>query len=401
MEIDSSVLFIEINNSEYNFAVCEKDKKNNFNVIFKNSIPLQGIKNYKITDLEIAIVAIKKNIYLIEQKLNTIFKETVLILDNLNRSFISLTGYKKLNGSQILKENITYILNSLKSNIDECETQKTITHIFNTKYYLDKKKIENLPIGLFGDFYSHELSFSLIKKNDYKNLNYIFNKCNLNIKKILFKSFIEGTLLSDENSNLDTFLKVKINKKDSQVFYFENDALKFEQNFNFGSDLVLNDISKITSLNYDNIRNILIKTKLEKNERGDYIDQYVEKELFENLSYRKIKKKLIFDVAESRIQELSELFVTKNINLNSYLKNDTMIFLSINDVLNLECFNSSYRNFFSNNDYFNFKFINNIETSELINKANEIVNFGWKKEAIPVIQSQKSLIARFFDILFS
>ena len=113
MEIDSSVLFIEINNSEYNFAVCEKDKKNNFKVIFKNSIPLQGIKNYKITDLEIAIVAIKKNIYLIEQKLNTIFKETVLILDNLNRSFISLTGYKKLNGSQILKENITYILNSL------------------------------------------------------------------------------------------------------------------------------------------------------------------------------------------------------------------------------------------------------------------------------------------------
>ena len=106
-------------------------------------------------------------------------------------------------------------------------------------------------------------------------------------------------------------------------------------------------------------------------------------------------------MAESRIQELSELFVTKNINLNSYLKNDTMIFLSINDVLNLECFNSSYRNFFSNNDYFNFKFINNIETSELINKANEIVNFGWKKEAIPVIQSQKSLIARFFDILFS
>ena len=46
------------------------------------------------------------------------------------------------------------------------------------------KKIDNLPIGLFGDFYSHELSFNLINKNDLKNLKNIFNECNLKIKNI-------------------------------------------------------------------------------------------------------------------------------------------------------------------------------------------------------------------------
>ena len=45
-----------------------------------------------------------------------------------------------------------------------------IKSIFNSKYNLDNQKVENLPIGLFGDFYSHELSFILINKNDYKNL---------------------------------------------------------------------------------------------------------------------------------------------------------------------------------------------------------------------------------------
>ena len=75
-----------------------------------------------------------------------------------------------MNGSQILRENITYILNTLKSYINEIETKKNIIHIFNSKFYLDNKKIENLPIGLFGDFYSHELSFVLINSNDYKNL---------------------------------------------------------------------------------------------------------------------------------------------------------------------------------------------------------------------------------------
>ena len=94
-----------------------------------------------------------------------------------------MSGFKKLNGSQVLKENITYIINTLKSCLDKNESNKTILHIFNSKFILDKKNIENLPIGLFGDFYSHELSFTLMNTNDYKNLNIIFDKCSLKIKK--------------------------------------------------------------------------------------------------------------------------------------------------------------------------------------------------------------------------
>ena len=67
--------------------------------------------------------------------------------------------------------------------------KKTILHIFNSKFILDQKNIENLPIGLFGNFYSHELSFFLINTNDYKNLQNIFNKSNLRIKKIISKKF--------------------------------------------------------------------------------------------------------------------------------------------------------------------------------------------------------------------
>ncbi len=42
--------------------------------------------------------------------------------------------------------------------------QKTIMHIFNSKSVLDGKNIENLPIGLFGDFYNHELTFFSYRK---------------------------------------------------------------------------------------------------------------------------------------------------------------------------------------------------------------------------------------------
>ena len=398
MEIYSPNLFIEINSSEYIFIVGDKNENDHFRIIYKNIITNQAISDSKIIDFDLAYNTIKKNLYLIEQELNYTFKEIILIIDNFNCSFVNLAGYKKLNGSQILKENITYILNSLKSNIDEFEDQKTILHIFNSKYCLDKKNIENIPIGLFGDFYSQELSFNLINNNDFNNLNNIFDKCNLKIKKILLKSFVEGAYLSNKNPNIDTFFLTKINENNSKIFFFENNALKFEQNFSFGSNLVINDISKITSLNKSIVKKILSNSKLTE----ETLDQeLVEKELFENENYRKIKKKLIFEIAAARIKELSEVLIKKNINFENFHKKDLIIFLKIKDRLNLECFKNSYSLYFSKNNYFTIKFINSIETNDLVDNANTLVNYGWKKEAVPVIQPKKSLIVRLFDTIFN
>ena len=398
MEIYSPNLFIEINSSEYIFIVGDKNENDHFRIIYKNIITNQAISDSKIIDFDLAYNTIKKNLYLMEQELNYTFKEIILIIDNFNCSFVNLAGYKKLNGSQILKENITYILNSLKSNIDEFEDQKTILHIFNSKYCLDKKNIENIPIGLFGDFYSQELSFNLINNNDFNNLNNIFDKCNLKIKKILLKSFVEGAYLSNKNPNIDTFFLTKINENNSKIFFFENNALKFEQNFSFGSNLVINDISKITSLNKSIVKKILSNSKLNE----ETLDQeLVEKELFENENYRKIKKKLIFEIAAARIKELSEVLIKKNINFENFHKKDLIIFLKIKDRLNLECFKNSYSLYFSKNNYFTIKFINSIETNDLVDNANTLVNYGWKKEAVPVIQPKKSLIVRLFDTIFN
>jgi cell division protein FtsA len=397
MKINSPSLFIEINNFEYIFAVGDKDQQDNFKLIYEHIVPTKGIEKTRITNLDLVFDDIKKNIYLIEQKLNFIFKEVVLILNNFECSFINLTGFKKLNGSQILKENIAYILNSLKSNVDETEEKKTILHIFNSNYSLDKKKIENLPIGLFGDFYSHELSFCLINNNDYKNLNNIFLKCNLKIKKILLKSFVEGSFISNKNENLNTFFKIAIKENTSQLLYFENDSLKFEQKFSFGSDLVIRDLSKITSLKIETIKKIIKNTKLAKDVSKD---ELIEKELFEDENYVKIKKRLILKVTEARIQEFAEIMIIKNVNLLNYVKKDKVIFLTIDNQLHFHFFKDIYKFFFSINNQLSVKFMNNIATDDLISQVNKIVHYGWNKEAIPVTHTKKSLIAKFFDLIF-
>ena len=198
-----------------------------------------------------------------------------------------------MNGSQISRENVTYILNTLKSYVNQIEENKTILHIFNSSFSLDNKKIQNLPIGLFGDFYSHELSLALINTNDYKNLKNIFDKCNLKINKILLKSFVQGSLISNKSLNIETFSQITINDDNSKIFYFENNSLKFQQDFNFGANIIIKDIAKITSLNIETVKNILEKIELsDKVIENDLID----KKFFINNSYRKIKKNLVYEI---------------------------------------------------------------------------------------------------------
>ena len=392
----SLTLFLEINNSKYTFFVGESNELDNFKIKYKLDLPLDGIKNNKILNLEKVYDIIKKNVYLAEQKLGHTFKEIVLILDNSNPTFINFSGFKRLNGSQILRENITYILNTLKSCVHETEPKKTLLHIFNSKFYLDNKSYNNLPIGLFGDFYSHELSFTLINSNDYKNFNNIFDMVNLKIKKILIKSFVNGANISNNHRTTDTFFHIKISEHYTKIFYFENNSLKFEQSFKFGSDIVIKDISKITSLNIDIIKNIL-----DKIESYDDISEedLVEQIFFKDSVYRKIKKRLIYKIALARIKEISDIILFKNINFTHYNKISNNIFFEIDQKLQFKCLKEIYVTVFSMNKNYNVSFIN-FSIESLLETAYKLVHFGWKKEAIAVTQSKKSLIVRLFDAIF-
>ena len=396
MNNSSLTLLLEINNQSYIFFVCENGEYNNFKIVYKLELPLKGIYNNSITDLKEVYDIIKKNVYTIEQKFNHTFNKITLILENFNPTFINLSGYKKLNGSQILRENITYILNTLKSFIDENESKKKILNIVNSKFFLDDKKVDNLPIGLFGNFYSHELSFTLINLNDYKNLRSVFDKINLKIKKILIKSFINGVNISNYNKKIDNFFHIKINENNTSIVYFENNSLKHQQHFNFGTNIILKDISKITALSIDEIKIILNKIELSDNISED---ELIEKNFFKNKIYKKIKKKLIYEIILARIKEILEIILLKNINFAYYNKVSNNIFLEIDDKLQLKCIKEIYKKNFLIKKFYNIDFVNFSDES-ILNTANKLVHYGWKNEAIPISQSKKTRIERFFEAIF-
>ena len=390
-------LYVEINKSKFIFYCEEINHQNNSKIKYKYDVPAIGLTKNKISSFDEFFNTIKKNIYLSEQNLKCTFKEIVLILDCFDTSFVTLTGYKRLNGSQVLRENITYILNTLKFNVDKNEEKKTILHIFNSKFSLDNKIIINLPIGLFGDFYSHELSFSLINKNDFKNLQSVFENCNLKIKKILLKSYLSGAFISNSNLDLDTFFFIEVDPHDSKIFYFENDCLKFEQSFKFGYDIILKDISKITLLKKEIIEEILNQIELK-----DSIleEELIEKKYFGENNYRKIKKKLFFDIAKARINEILELVLLKNINLKYHTKSPKFLFFQLKSASSFQSIKDIYKKILLQKGFSNVKHLDEFSHEDIVHTARKLAHFGWKNEAIPFTKTKKSLITRFFSLIF-
>ena len=397
MNTDTPKLFVEISNYNYIFIAIKYDDDQNLRVVEKIIHTSQGINRNKIIDIDRASETIKKNIEIIEKKLNYVFKDVNVIIEDFTTSCVNISGFKKLNGSQILKENISYILNSLKLDVVKNEDQKSIIHIFNSRSILDGINTDNLPIGLFGNFYSHELTFFLIENNDLKNIKLIFNRNNLNVRKVVLKSFSEGIYLTKQNNSIKSFFKIKFYKENSSIIYFDNDSFRYSEYFNFGTNIILKDISKICSIDIELIENFLSQNLFNKKFNDD---EYLEEKYFAKGNFRKIRKKLILEIAQVRINEIINIIFYNNPNLKTFQEDSVKIYLTIKDYLIFNNFGNSFKDFFQNNKNIEISFIDDCDIETLVINTENLLTYGWKKEAIPITQTKNSIITRIFKSLF-
>ena len=56
---------------------------------------------------------------------------------------------------------------------------------------------------------------------------------------------------------------------------------------------------------------------------------------------------------------------------------------------------------FSHNNKFEINFLEEDDFNNLYFHANNVVQYGWNKEALPVVNEKKSIIARVFEFFFN
>jgi len=399
MQLNEPYLIIDLNDNNVIFFVVSFDEKKNFKLLKKIILETQGIQNGRIINIETVIQLLKKTINSIEDDMDYFFSNTTVVINPTQINCLNVSGYKKLNGSQVSNEDIAYILNDIKKIILESENNDSLVHLFNSNFSLDSDNLENLPIGLFGEFYNQNMTYFLVNKNILKNINSVFNTCGLNIEKVILKAFAEGVYLLSNNQLDKNFAILKLEKNRINVSLFKNKSYLFAEDFNFGFNLIIKDISKLCSLKIEEVENFMKEIEL-KNVIENNNESCLEKKYFYSSPYRKIKYQLILDIITARIEELFEVCYKKNTNIKN-LKNNDKIYIYVES--------SAY---YKNIQYVleNIKFTtlecifnNNIEQNFLagVNGACELIGKGWEKEAIPKIYKEKSLISGFFSRLFN
>ena len=129
-------------------------------------------------------------------------------------------------------------------------------------------------------------------------------------------------------------------------------------------------------------------------------NELLDKKYFTDKNYRKIRKKLIVDIINARINEIMDLVFSKNINLQSFKKNNIKTYIMIKDKLILNKFQKVIASFLLQNINIDLNFIDQLATDLSIVNTSNLSIFGWKKEAIPMVNTKKSLIAKIFKSIF-
>ena len=287
----------------------------------------------------------------------------------------------------------------MKNIIRENNKDSTIIHLFNTSFNLDKNELKNLPIGLYGNFYNQHLTFFLIPENDLKNIKLVFKESNINVERVFLKNFV-GELqnvkkLSQDNKNICI---INIGKQKSNISIFQDRSFVFSENFQFGSDIIIKDISTLCSLKLDVVQNILNDTCFDELELKTN-ETFLDSNYFEKNNYRKVSYNHLLNIISARMEEVINLIYNGNINLKNFYNNKMLINLKIEDPIIFNSLKNILANQFNNNNKLLIELSKNIHFNSC-SSAAEIFALGWEKEAISVIDAKKTFISKVFEAIF-
>ena len=382
MNTQKIISILEIGNLFLRCIVAKIDEDDNFEIIGKSISESKGFDNGSVINLNAATESTRKCIADIEQQTNISIKKIFIIFESIEFLSTKLSKYKKIGGSKIDKDDISFLLKEAKNQIQNNNLKEFIIHIFNFNYIIDKKKYDKIPIDIYAEFLKHDLNIITVSANIVKNLNQVLIDCDIEVEKFISSAFALGVECLNENELKLGSTIIDIGYEKITIAVFNNSALAHLKSYPIGSNHITKDISRVCSLSLEESENIKkdFGLFLNKNKQTKVLENnHITKDYFKDSKFRKISIKLIQDIIKARVDEIFELskneIIFSNIKLD---KSHDVYFLGGGSLLkNLSQYGSEY--FLSN-----IKSIDNITMDQSLacsGALKSIIN-GFETEAI-------------------
>ena len=376
---------------------------NNVEILSTSITPSEGIHNDVVVNLTKASKAIRSCISKAEEKAKILLKKINVVFEQPDFLCTKFSKNKKINGSIIQKGDIEFLLKEAKKQLVLNDNKQSIIHIFNYNYIVDGKTFVEEPIGVYADSLTHEITFISTPKNNLKNINQVFIDCDIEIARLISRTFALGVkLLSHKELEFGSAI-LDLGFEKISFGLFKSLALVHSITFPIGINHITKDISKVCSLNLDESENIRNNIDFSYQNSQKLFDEnnYLKSIYFINSSFRKISKNLILSVVKARLDEifdtLKKQLIVPGFNLTS--KINLLLAGGGSNLFNIEKY---FINFFGPN----VKRVNENSTKDVEKNfvsclgALKIIKDGWETEAIPELINENSQKINFFAKIF-
>ena len=404
MIYENPIGIIELGNINIKCLILKINNDNSSEILSTSIALSEGIHNGVIVNLKKASNAIRSCISKAEKQSKVLLKKINVVIEQPEFLCTKFSKHRKIDGSKIHKDDIEFLLKEAKKQVILNDERQSIIHIFNHNYIVDGKTFIEEPIGVYADYLSHEMTFITMPKNNIKNINQAFIDCDIEVERCISSTFaLAAELLSNAELQFGSIL-MDIGFEKTSLGLFKNLALVHSVTLPIGINHIIKDISKVCSLSLEESKIIRNEIDFSFQDNNKLFDNngYLKNSYFNNSSYRKISKSLIFNIAKARLDEIFGM-INKQIVLTGLKTTfETNLFISEEEsnLYNLEKYCS---NFFGSNVK---KLSKN--NSELKYDGNffsclgalKIIKDGWETEAIPEPVDKNNKKISFFAKIF-
>ncbi len=363
------------------FSILNNDVK----ILSTSITPSEGFHNDILINLYKATNSIRLGISSAEKKANVSLKKINVVIEQPDFLCTKFSKKKKkIDGSKIYKEDIEFLLKEAKKQFTHNDKNQSIIHIFNHNYIVDNKKFIEEPIGVYADTLTHEMTFISIPNNNLKNINQAFADCDIEVERLISRTFSLGSKLLNEKelNNGSIFLDIGLEK--TSLGIFKRLALIHSITFPFGINNIKKDISKVCSLTIDESENIINNFDFSFYDNSQiFDDNYLKEIYFISSNFRKISKELILNVIRARVDEIiNNLKKQLDISDFSLTQGQTCLLNGeVNSLINIDkylmsSFNPNIKKIKENKKDLENNFMSCLG-------ALSIIKDGWETEAIP------------------